>query len=168
MRLRLGTVRRTVCTEARRRSMHTAERLSRALLVGLGVGITALLASGCSSATKSSSAAVPLTSASTCQAWARASIVQRQEYAMIVQTLIAVPAAFAHGSQPAAYAYGYVGGRCHRAEQAGKAATTSLSSVLAASEAPSSTAAASRAPAEPGGPLNYVGTIRQSNSEGTG
>ncbi len=140
-------------------------RLTNRLVGGCALVLVALLASGCSSATKSSSVAEPLIGSSTCQAWARASVAQRQQYATTVQSVIAVPAAFAHGSQAGAYAYGYVGGRCHRAEQAGQAATTSLSSVLAASKATSSTAAA---PAEPGGPLSYVGTISQSNSEGTG
>jgi hypothetical protein len=132
------------------------------------VVLVALLAGGCSSAAPSTLAGAQLTGSSTCQAWASASVVQRQQYATNVQSVIAVPAGIAHGAQAAAYAYGYVGGRCHRAEQAGQAATTSLSSVLAASSPTTSTAAAPSPTAEPGGSLRYVGTISQSNSEGTG
>ncbi len=105
----------------------------RKLLIGTLAGCAlaiAVLAMGCGSVTKAASTNKSLTSSSTCQEWTQASVAKRQQFAMSEESAIQIPATYSHGSEAAAYAFGYLGGHCYRAEQAGHAATTTLAAVL--------------------------------------
>ena len=107
--------------------------MMRSLLIGTLAGCAlaiAVLAMGCGSVTKSASTNKSLTGSSTCQEWAQTSNAQREQFATSEESAIQIPATYSHGSEAAAYAFGYLGGHCHRAEQAGHAATTTLAAVL--------------------------------------
>ena len=92
--------------------------------------VAALVVTGCASTAKPAGGGMALTNSSTCSDWAGASATHREQYVATVQTELPVPAAFSHGSDAAAYAYGYVGGHCHRAEMTGSAGRTTLAVAL--------------------------------------
>lgn len=99
----------------------------------LFVAVVGLLISGCGGGTVSTpgaSVSTPLGGSSTCTDWSKASASTRQQYATKVRPEINVPVQFSNRTADVAYVYGLIGGRCHRAEQAGRAAHTTLSEVL--------------------------------------
>jgi hypothetical protein len=92
--------------------------------------VAALVVTGCASTAKPADGGMALTDSSTCSDWAGASVAHREHYVATVQTEIPVPAAFSHDSDAVAYAYGYVGGHCHRAEMTESAGQTTLTAAL--------------------------------------
>ena len=82
----------------------------------------------------SARAAVPqgslITDSSTCQEWRRAAVGAQQQFAALVQTQIAVPSKDSGGTARIAYVFGFIGGRCQRAAQAGRATEMTLARAL--------------------------------------
>lgn len=112
-------------------------RVSRVLsaehsAVVLGVVIAATIISGCGSAGPGTavSSSPPLTDASTCQAFETASTSLQDAYAAQIAPQVDPPSAGTGAAVRDAYAFGYIGGRCHREAKDGDGATITLTTAL--------------------------------------
>lgn len=96
------------------------------------VVISAAIVSGCGSAARNASASFspPLTDASSCQAWESASTSVQDAYAAQLAPEVDPPSAGTGAADRDAYAFGYIGGRCHRDAEDSDAATIPLASAL--------------------------------------
>jgi hypothetical protein len=112
-------------------------RMSRVLsaersAVLLAVVISATIVSGCGSAAPITtvSSSPPLTDASTCQAWETASTPLKEAYAAQLAPDVGSPYAGTGTAARDAYAFGYIGGRCHREADHRDASTITLATAL--------------------------------------
>jgi hypothetical protein len=140
---------------------------STPLRVWLTLVVAAGFLAGCGSNGHSSGPKFALHYSSNCKQWNAANLSEKLGYVSNIEGGGAVVPGAAPGLEETAAIKEELSSRCNQAAQDGLDASTKIAAIVPMHPASPSSVTSTSPTEEPGGPLSVVGTIRQSDGEGT-